>query len=100
MFLWAPGGLVIYWLTSNVIAVGQTLITNRLAGPPRSRQVRPPAERQVKKAVAAKTIDVEPVESTSDGPEPASRLARQGGKRGRQGKGGRRSRGRGTKGEA
>jgi YidC/Oxa1 family membrane protein insertase len=100
MFLWAPGGLVIYWLTSNVIAIGQTLITNRLAGPPRSRQVRPPAERQVKKAVAAKTIDVESVESTSDGPEPASRRARQGGKWGRQGKGGRRSRGRGTKGEA
>ena len=100
MFLWAPGGLVIYWLTSNVIAIGQTWITNRLAGPTRSRQVRPPAERQVKKAVAAKTIDVEPVESTSDGPEPASGRARPGGRRGRQGKGGRRSRGRGTKGEA
>jgi YidC/Oxa1 family membrane protein insertase len=101
MFLWAPGGLVIYWLTSNVIGIGQTLITNRIAGPPRSRQVRPPAERQVKKAVAAKTIDVEPVASTSEGPEPASGRARQGGKRGRQGKGGgRRSRGRGTRGEA
>jgi YidC/Oxa1 family membrane protein insertase len=101
MFLWAPGGLVIYWLTSNVIGIGQTLITNRIAGPPRSRQVRPPAERQVKKAVAAKTIDVEPVASTSEGPEPASGRARQGGKRDRQGKGGgRRSRGRGTRGEA
>jgi YidC/Oxa1 family membrane protein insertase len=102
MFLWAPGGLVIYWLTSNVIGIGQTVITNRIAGPPRSRQVRPPAERQVKKAVAAKTIDVEPVASTSEGPEPASGRARQGGKRGRQGNkgGGRRSRGRGTRGEA
>jgi YidC/Oxa1 family membrane protein insertase len=103
MFLWAPGGLVIYWLTSNVIGIGQTLITNRIAGPPRSRQVRPPAERQVKKAVAAKTIDVEPVASTSEGPEPASGRARQGGKRGRQEGnkgGGRRSRGRGTRGEA
>ncbi len=47
MFLWAPSGLVIYWLTSNVIGIGQQLITNRIAGPPRVRQVRPPAERQV-----------------------------------------------------
>ncbi len=100
MFLWAPGGLVIYWLTSNVIGIGQTVITNRIAGPARSRQVRPPAERQVKKAVAAKTIDVKPVASTSDGPEPASGRARPGGRRGRQGKGGRRSRGKGAGGEA
>ena len=47
MFLWAPSGLVIYWLTSNVIGIGQQLLTNRIAGPPRIRQVRPPAERQV-----------------------------------------------------
>ena len=47
MFLWAPSGLVIYWLTSNVIGIGQQLITNRIAGPPRVRQVRPPAERKV-----------------------------------------------------
>lgn len=47
MFLWAPSGLVIYWLTSNVIGIGQQLLTNRIAGPPRIRQVRPPAERLV-----------------------------------------------------
>ena len=52
MFLWAPSGLVIYWLTSNVLGIGQTVVTNRIAGPPRVRQVRPPAERQVKKAEA------------------------------------------------
>ena len=52
MFLWAPSGLVIYWLTSNILGIGQTVVTNRIAGPPRVKQVRPPAERQVKKAAA------------------------------------------------
>jgi YidC/Oxa1 family membrane protein insertase len=98
MFLWAPGGLVVYWLTSNVIAIGQTIITNRLSGPTRTRQVRPPAERKVKTAAPAKTIDVDPVEPTnSDAERPAGR---EGGKRGRQGRGGRRTRGKGTRGEA
>lgn len=49
MFLWAPSGLVIYWLTSNVLGIGQQLFTNKLIGPPRTRTVRPPAERRVKK---------------------------------------------------
>ena len=53
MFLAAPSGLVIYWLTSNVIGIGQQLVTNRIAGPPRVHQVRPPAERQVKKVAVA-----------------------------------------------
>ncbi len=34
MFLWAPSGLVLYWFTSNVLAIGQQYLTNRLAGPP------------------------------------------------------------------
>jgi len=98
MFLWAPGGLVVYWLTSNVFGIGQTIITNRLSGPTRTRQVRPPAERKVKTAAPAKTIDVDPVEPTnSDAERPAGR---EGGKRGRQGRGGRRTRGKGTRGEA
>ena len=50
MFLWAPSGLVIYWLTSNVLGIGQQVITNRVIGPPKVRTVRPPAERKVKKA--------------------------------------------------
>ena len=50
MFLWAPSGLVIYWLTSNVLGIGQQVITNRVIGPPKVRTVRPPAERRVKKA--------------------------------------------------
>ena len=97
MFLWAPGGLVVYWLTSNVIGIGQTVITNRLSGPTRTRQVRPPAERKVRTAAPAKTIDVDPVAPTKTVAErPAGR---EGGKRGRQGRGGRRTRGKGTRGE-
>jgi YidC/Oxa1 family membrane protein insertase len=34
MFLWFPSGLVIYWLMSNLMAIGQQAITNRLIGPP------------------------------------------------------------------
>jgi YidC/Oxa1 family membrane protein insertase len=34
-FLWAPAGLVVYWLGSNLMAIGQQYITNRLiAAPP------------------------------------------------------------------
>jgi YidC/Oxa1 family membrane protein insertase len=34
MFLWAPSGLVIYWLVSNVMAIGQQYLTNHLIGAP------------------------------------------------------------------
>jgi YidC/Oxa1 family membrane protein insertase len=34
MFLWAPSGLVIYWLVSNVMAIGQQYLTNRIIGAP------------------------------------------------------------------
>ena len=54
MFLWAPSGLVVYWLTSNVLGIGQQLITNRWIGPPKVRTVRPPAERRIKKKNARK----------------------------------------------
>ncbi len=47
MFVWAPSGLVLYWLTSNVIGILQTVVTNRVIGPPKTRTVRPPAERRV-----------------------------------------------------
>jgi YidC/Oxa1 family membrane protein insertase len=49
MFLWAPAGLVLYWLTSNMIGIGQQVITNRIIGPPKKKTIRPPAERLVKK---------------------------------------------------
>ena len=55
MFLWAPSGLVLYWTASNVWAIGQQALTNRLIGPPQTRTVRPPAERRVKKAGTGKT---------------------------------------------
>jgi len=29
-FLWAPSGLVLYWLCSNLWAIGQQYFTNRL----------------------------------------------------------------------
>jgi YidC/Oxa1 family membrane protein insertase len=34
MFLWAPAGLVIYWLMSNLMAIGQQYLTNRIIGAP------------------------------------------------------------------
>jgi YidC/Oxa1 family membrane protein insertase len=54
MFLWAPSGLVLYWLVSNLWAIGQQHLTNRLIGPPLVRTVRPAAERRVKKLGGAK----------------------------------------------
>ncbi|HEX6975235.1 MAG TPA: membrane protein insertase YidC, partial [Vicinamibacterales bacterium] len=45
-FLWAPSGLVLYWLVSNVWAIGQLAFTNRLIGPMKVTAVRPPAERR------------------------------------------------------
>jgi len=46
--LFAPSGLVIYWLVSNVFSIGQQYFTNYLIGPPKVHNVRPPAERRVK----------------------------------------------------
>jgi YidC/Oxa1 family membrane protein insertase len=48
MFLWAPSGLVLYWLVSNVLAIGQQYVTNSIIGPPAVRVVRPAAERRVR----------------------------------------------------
>ena len=33
-FLWAPSGLVLYWLMSNLLAIGQQTLTNRLIATP------------------------------------------------------------------
>jgi YidC/Oxa1 family membrane protein insertase len=91
MFLWAPSGLVIYWLTSNVIGIGQQLVTNRIAGPTRARQVRPPAERQVKRAGAGAQdggADTDPAAAAKQVGSGATRPTP-------KGKGTRRSRGKG-----
>lgn len=39
MFLAAPSGLVVYWLISNLLAIGQQYLTNRLIGAPAPRPV-------------------------------------------------------------
>jgi YidC/Oxa1 family membrane protein insertase len=51
MFLWAPSGLVIYWLVSNVMAIGQQYLTNHLIGAPARapRPVPPPAAEKSRK---------------------------------------------------
>jgi YidC/Oxa1 family membrane protein insertase len=55
MLMWAPSGLVLYWTASNIWAIGQQTLTNRLIGPPPQHNVRPPAERQIKNAGAGKS---------------------------------------------
>jgi YidC/Oxa1 family membrane protein insertase len=54
-FLWAPSGLVIYWLVSNLLGIAQQYGTNRLIGAPIVTQVRPPAERRTKQAGTEQT---------------------------------------------
>ena len=53
MFVWAPSGLVIYWLVSNLWAIGQQDLTNYLIGPPSMKKAGAPVERRTKKADAA-----------------------------------------------
>ena len=55
MFIWAPSGLVLYWTVSNLWAIGQQTLTNRLIGPAPQRSVRPAAERRVKSAGGGRT---------------------------------------------
>ena len=55
MFIWAPSGLVLYWTASNLWAIGQQVVTNRLIGPAPQRAVRPAAERRIKSAGAGKS---------------------------------------------
>jgi YidC/Oxa1 family membrane protein insertase len=55
MFLWAPAGVGLYWLVSNMWGIGQQYLTNYLIGPPVVRTVRPPAQRQMKKVGGGKT---------------------------------------------
>jgi YidC/Oxa1 family membrane protein insertase len=55
LFLWAPSGVAIYWLVSNIWGIGQTYLTNYLIGPPKVHKLRPAAERRVKRAGAGKS---------------------------------------------
>ncbi len=38
-FVWMPAGLVLYWLSSNVMAIGQQYVTNRIIGAPAPARV-------------------------------------------------------------
>jgi len=55
MFLWAPSGLALYWLVSNVWQIGQQYATNYWIGPPATRTMRPAAERRLKRVGGGKT---------------------------------------------
>jgi YidC/Oxa1 family membrane protein insertase len=55
MLLWAPSGLVLYWTASNVWAIGQQVVTNRLIGRAPQHVVRPAAERKIKNAGGGKS---------------------------------------------
>ena len=48
MFLWFPSGLVIYWLFSNLWAIGQQMVTNRFVEPEMAVVSQAPAVRRVK----------------------------------------------------
>jgi YidC/Oxa1 family membrane protein insertase len=51
MFIWAPSGLVLYWTVSNLWAIGQQMLTNRLiAAPARPVTRSGEAERRLKSA--------------------------------------------------
>jgi YidC/Oxa1 family membrane protein insertase len=47
-FLWAPSGLVIYWLVSNLWTIGQQILTNRMLGGPPAAGTRPSDKRPKK----------------------------------------------------
>ncbi len=53
--LFMPAGLVVYWTTSNLWAIGQQALTNRLIGPAKPRAPRPPAERRMKNVGGGRT---------------------------------------------
>jgi YidC/Oxa1 family membrane protein insertase len=56
MFLWAPAGLVIYWLMSNIMTIGQQYLTNHLiSAPTRTGSGGTSAERRAKQAGSATT---------------------------------------------
>ena len=55
MFLSAPSGVALYWLVSNMWAIGQQYATNYIIGPPKIRAVRPPGASKTKHVGVGKT---------------------------------------------
>ena len=55
MFIWAPSGLVLYWTVSNLWAIGQQVLTNKIIGPSPQRGVAAKPDRKVKNVGGGKT---------------------------------------------
>ncbi len=55
LFLTSPAGLALYWFASNVLVIGQQVLTNKMIGPPVVRAARPTSERKMKKVGESKT---------------------------------------------
>jgi YidC/Oxa1 family membrane protein insertase len=55
LFISYPSGVALYWLASNLWAIGQQYGTNYWIGPPNIRTVRLPGERRMKRVGASKT---------------------------------------------
>jgi YidC/Oxa1 family membrane protein insertase len=55
LLAWLPAGALLYYVVTNLWGIGQQSLTNYLIGPPNIKAVRPPAERRVKRADAAKS---------------------------------------------
>jgi YidC/Oxa1 family membrane protein insertase len=55
MFVWAPSGLVLYWTTSNLWAIGQQAVTSRMMAAPPKGGGRAEAERRLKSAGGGRT---------------------------------------------
>ncbi len=54
-FLWAPSGLVLYWLVSNMLGIAQQYATGRIIGMPMQKGPGPAAERRLKQAGTGQT---------------------------------------------
>jgi YidC/Oxa1 family membrane protein insertase len=55
LFISYPAGVALYWLASNLWAIGQQYGTNYLIGPPNIRPAKQPGERRIKRVGASKT---------------------------------------------
>ena len=55
IFVSAPSGVAIYWLISNMWAIGQQYLTSYIIGPPKVRAVRPPGSSKMKRVGVGKT---------------------------------------------
>lgn len=54
-FLWAPSGLVLYWLVSNMLGIAQQYATGRIIGMPLQKGPGGAAERRLKQAGTGQT---------------------------------------------